>query len=187
MKYIIKDTIAEASARMAAIKEAARRGEGSPVHSDWLPSYDSLALTIQNQVTDKGAFAYIPDADMQKYYTADEISGAVDLSRDWYLLGFRQVVKDIADCPKTGMRRKVYLRNLNIDCGEVLADLSQPVANQKITGYYNIVTLTKDGALYSGELCHFDLTSPVTLTMHDFYFGEGISAMVMIKFDDLFR
>ena len=190
MKYIILDNVTLASARIEAIKATILGVQPMPptppiTHNDiWLEEYSSLQLSINNQVTGKGAFALI-DA-ISSYYTTDEVSKAVDLSRDWYLLGFRQVIKDISNCPQTGLRRKVILRNLNIDSGEIQNDLSQPVVNQKITGIYNVITLTLDSKVFQKSQDKYITITPLALTQYDYQMGADIYAAVMDKFNSLF-
>ena len=178
MKYIIKNNIEDAQNRFTEIQS------GATTDGKWLEEYNSYTLTIKNQITEKGAFVYI--SGITEYYTPEEISGATLLSDDWYLLGLRQVIKDISDCPKTGLKRKVMLRHLAIDSGQVQEDLSQPVSNQKIKGTYNIITLALDGTVYSMSQDEYITTSALSLTIYDYYYGAGIAQAVMDKFDELF-
>ena len=178
MKYIILDSYTGATIRMQEIKSAATSAQ------EWLSEYDTYQLTINNQIINKGAFAYITG--LTSYYTAGEISAATDLTRDWYLLGFRQVIKNISVCPKTGLQRKVMLRHLSIDSGEVKNDLSQPVANQKIKGTYNVITLALDGTVAYISQDEYITTSALALSQYDYSFGAGIASAVLAKLDSIF-
>lgn len=178
MKYIILNTVTLANTRFQEIKS------GATTDGQWLPEYDQLTTVIENQITTKGAYAYITG--LTSYYTQEEITASTDLSSDWYLLGFRQVIKDISDCPKTGLKRKVFLRHLVIDCGLLQNDLTQPVENQRIKGTYNIVTLALDGTVFSISQDEYVTIGGLSLSQYDYYFGEGIYGAVIAKFNSLF-